>query len=70
MGGDPPSIDIDNQGKHMFFWAIVFFIVAIVGAIFGFGGIAHESAYIGKILAVVGLALAVASFAFCRRTRI
>ena len=54
----------------MFYWAIVFFIVAIVAAIFGFGGIAQESAYIGKILAVVGLVLAVVSFLFYRRARI
>lgn len=54
----------------MFYWAIIFFIVAIVAAIFGFGGIASESAYIAKILAVVGLVLAVVSFVFYRRTRI
>ena len=28
----------------MIYWAVVFFIVAIVAAIFGFGGIAGESA--------------------------
>ncbi len=51
----------------MFYWAIVFFIIAIVAAIFGFGGIAQDSAYIGKILAVVGLILALITFFLHRR---
>lgn len=52
----------------MFYWAIIFFIVAIVAAIFGFTGIAQDTAYIGKILAIVGLILALVSFIFHRRT--
>jgi uncharacterized membrane protein YtjA (UPF0391 family) len=51
----------------MFYWAIVFFVVAIVAAIFGFGGLASDSAYIAKILAVVGIILAIVSFLFHRR---
>ncbi len=51
----------------MFYWAIIFFIVAIVAAIFGFGGLAADSAYIAKILAVIGIILAVVSFLFHRR---
>lgn len=31
-------------------WALMFFIVAIIAAVFGFGGIAAESAGIAKIL--------------------
>ena len=50
-------------------WAVVFFIVAIVSAIFGFSGIAHDSAYIAKILAVIGIVLALVSFLFHRRAR-
>lgn len=46
----------------MLYWAIVFFIVAIVAGIFGFGGIANDSAYIAKILAVIGIILALVSF--------
>lgn len=34
----------------MLFWALVFFIVAIVAAAFGFGGIAEASADIAQIL--------------------
>jgi uncharacterized membrane protein YtjA (UPF0391 family) len=42
-------------------WAIIFFVIALVAAIFGFGGIAGEAAWIGKILLVVFLILAVAA---------
>ncbi len=51
----------------MFYWAIVFFIVAIVAAVFGFGGLAKDSAYIAKILAIIGIVLAIVSFLFHRR---
>jgi len=50
-------------------WGVIFFIVAIVAAIFGFGGLAQDSAYIAKILAVIGIVLALVSFLFHRRSR-
>jgi uncharacterized membrane protein YtjA (UPF0391 family) len=53
----------------MFYWAIVFFLVAIVAGIFGFGGIANESAHIAKILAVIGIVLALVAFLFHRQSR-
>lgn len=43
----------------MLHYAVVFFVIAIVAAVFGFGGIAAGAA---KILFVVALALAVVSF--------
>lgn len=46
----------------MFSWAITFFLVAIIAAIFGFGGIAASAAGIAKIVFFVALALAVVSF--------
>lgn len=49
-------------------WAIAFFIIAIVAAIFGFGGLAQDTAYIGKILAIIGIILAIISFVFHRRS--
>ena len=52
----------------MFYWAIIFFVVAIVSAIFGFGGLANDSAHIAKILAVIGIVLAIVSFLFHRRS--
>jgi uncharacterized membrane protein YtjA (UPF0391 family) len=54
--------------NSMFYWAVVFFVVAIIAAIFGFSGIAHESAYIAKILAVVGIILAVVSYLMHRNS--
>lgn len=48
-------------------WAIVFFVVALIAAVFGFGGIAGEAAWIGRVLLVVFLILAVVSMVFGRR---
>lgn len=52
----------------MLSWALTFFVVAIIAAIFGFGGIAGDAAWIGKILLFVFLALAVISMLTGRRT--
>jgi uncharacterized membrane protein YtjA (UPF0391 family) len=38
-------------------WAVTFLIVALIAAVFGFGGIAVEAAGIAKILFVVFLIL-------------
>ena len=46
----------------MFHWAIIFFVVALVAAVFGFGGIAAGAATIAKFLFVAFLVLAVISF--------
>ena len=48
----------------MLHYAVVFFIVALVAALFGFGGIAAGAMGIGKILFVVFVVLAVASLLF------
>ena len=45
----------------MLYWALVFFIIAIVAALFGFGVIASASAGIAKILFFVFLVLFVLS---------
>ncbi len=42
---------------HMLRWALGFFIIAIVAAIFGFGGIAVAAAGIAKILFFIFLVL-------------
>lgn len=42
-------------------WALIFFIVAIVAAIFGFGGIASATAGIAQVLFFVFLAVFVIS---------
>jgi uncharacterized membrane protein YtjA (UPF0391 family) len=47
-------------------WAILFFIIAIIAAVFGFGGLAGEAAWIGQVLLVIFLILAVVSLIFGR----
>jgi uncharacterized membrane protein YtjA (UPF0391 family) len=56
---------IDNRGRasragllmedDMLYWALVFFIIAIVAAFFGFGGVATTAASIAQILFFVFL---------------
>jgi uncharacterized membrane protein YtjA (UPF0391 family) len=48
----------------MLHYALVFFVIALIAAVFGFGGIAASAVQIGKILFAVFLILAVASFLF------
>ncbi len=45
-------------------WSIIFFIIAIVAAIFGFGGIAEGAASIAKILFFIFLALFIITILF------
>ena len=46
----------------MLYWAAVFFIIALVAALFGFGGIAAGAAEIGKILFFVFLVIFAVTF--------
>lgn len=48
----------------MLHYAVVFFIIALIAALFGFGGIAASAVGIAKILFFVFAILAVASFLF------
>lgn len=48
-------------------WALIFLVVAIIAAVFGFGGIADDAAWIAKILFVVFLILFVVSFILGRK---
>jgi uncharacterized membrane protein YtjA (UPF0391 family) len=45
----------------MLSWALIFFVVAIIAAVFGFGGIASASACIAQILFFIFLVLFVVS---------
>jgi len=47
---------------HMLHYAVVFFVIALIAALFGFGGIAASAVGIGKILFLVFAVLAVVSF--------
>jgi uncharacterized membrane protein YtjA (UPF0391 family) len=51
----------------MLYWAAVFFIIALVAALFGFGGLAASAVGIAKILFFVFLVLAVVALVFGRR---
>jgi uncharacterized membrane protein YtjA (UPF0391 family) len=42
-------------------WALLFLVVAIIAAVFGFGGIAADAAWIARALFVVFLILFVVS---------
>ena len=46
----------------MLHYAVVFFVIALIAALFGFGGIAAGAVGIAKVLFFVFLVLAVASF--------
>lgn len=47
-------------------WAITFFVLALLAAVLGFGGLSQDFAWFGKILLVVFLILAVVSFVLGR----
>lgn len=51
----------------MFSWAIAFFVVALIAAVLGFGGLAASAAGLAKIIFFVALVLAVVSFVAGRR---
>ena len=56
-----------NQIKEpatMLHYAVVFFVIALIAAVFGFGGIAASAAGIAQVLFFVFIVLAVASFLF------
>ncbi len=48
-------------------WAVIFLIVALIAAIFGFGNIAADAAWIAKILFFLFLVLFVVSLVLGRR---
>ena len=50
----------------MLYWAAVFFVIAIIAAVFGFGCIAVGAAGIAKILFFLFIILAVVSLIFGR----
>ena len=46
----------------MLYYAVVFLVIALSAAVFGFGGIAASAVGIAKILFVIFAVLAIASF--------
>jgi uncharacterized membrane protein YtjA (UPF0391 family) len=61
MQRDADVRDIDRQGGIMLYWAVVFFLVALVAAVFGFTGIAVAAAGFAKILFFIFLVFFVIS---------
>jgi uncharacterized membrane protein YtjA (UPF0391 family) len=61
---------LEPRGDIMLYYAVVFFIIALVAALFGFGGIAAGAVGIAKILFFVFLVIAVVSavLGLARRT--
>jgi uncharacterized membrane protein YtjA (UPF0391 family) len=53
----PAATNLINRGTVMLSWALAFFIIAIIAAVFGFTGIAAGAAEIAKILFVVFVVL-------------
>jgi uncharacterized membrane protein YtjA (UPF0391 family) len=53
-----------RRKRPMLATAAVFFVVALVAALFGFGGIAAGAAGIAKVLFFVFVAIALAAFVF------
>ncbi|HEY4181146.1 MAG TPA: DUF1328 domain-containing protein [Kofleriaceae bacterium] len=51
----------------MFSWALAFFVIALIAAVFGFGGIAASAVGMAKIIFVVALILAAVSLVAGRR---
>jgi len=51
----------------MFSWAVTFFIIALIAAVFGFSGIAGTAVNIAWILAVIGIILALVFMVMGRR---
>jgi uncharacterized membrane protein YtjA (UPF0391 family) len=56
-----------TRGANMFSWAIAFFVIALVAAIFGFGGLAASAAGIAQIIFIVALIMAIVSLIAGRR---
>jgi uncharacterized membrane protein YtjA (UPF0391 family) len=56
-----------KKGIIMLYWAAVFFVIALVAAVLGFGGIASGAVGVAKVLFVVFLALTALALVFNRR---
>jgi uncharacterized membrane protein YtjA (UPF0391 family) len=62
-----PKRRIRRKEVNMIGWAVTFFIIAIIAAVFGFSGIAGTAVNIAWILFVVGLILSVVFLVVGRR---
>jgi uncharacterized membrane protein YtjA (UPF0391 family) len=58
-GNRPPQ---EEKEKEMLHYAVVFLVIALIAALFGFGGIAAGAVGIAKILFFVFVIMAVVTF--------
>jgi uncharacterized membrane protein YtjA (UPF0391 family) len=54
----------NDERTEMLYYALVFFVIALIAALFGFGGIAAGAAGIAKVLFLIFLVLFVVSLIF------
>lgn len=65
-----PSLNAKERTAVMLYWAAVFFVIALVAAVLGFGGVAAGAAGVAKILFFVFLVLGALSLIFGRGRRV
>ena len=63
----PEILFLNSKSTTMLRWTVIFLIVAIIAAIFGFGGIASGAAYIAKILFFIFIVLFLLSLIFGKK---
>ena len=59
-----PLVFLYFKYYDMLRWSVIFFVIAIIAAIFGFGGIAEGAASIAKVLFFIFLALFIITILF------
>jgi len=58
IGAIATALVAANQEPRMLHYAVVFFIIALIAAVLGFGGLAAGAASIGKVLFVIFIVMA------------
>src|SRR5437660_1774006 len=53
-----------EEDTHVLRWALAFLIIAVIAAVFGFSGLAHDAAWVGQLLAFVFVVLFLISLIF------
>ena len=61
------SSKLKLKGTIMLHYTVVFFVIAIIAAVFGFGGIAAGATEIAKVLFFVFLAITIISYLMGRK---
>jgi uncharacterized membrane protein YtjA (UPF0391 family) len=64
------SAQAPNRRCHMLHYAVAFFIIALIAALFGFSGIAASATGIAKILFAVFLVVALVTFILGQKRRV